>query len=639
MISPWDKKRRIDWKPLEIDASTSMQVSNGDFCCPSGYTITTDFVSMQEASSLLSELDLGPWKWEGFAQRRRVQRFEESSENLPDMLQQLMFRFSSTTGRHPQHVVVEDYPFVGVNPSTTNAVVTTYESFSLCESCSTEQQQQEQGGGDSYCGCFVGQVCLANPAKQHMNRPKRRAAECWQLRSPNDWTDILLEPGTLHLKQGTALWDWRYQLSRGTDCQTNDRVVIVKFYKLPQTHHQQQASSPAIPVNPTVEMPPLPEVLTIVVTTSPIKSNPSTELLERTFETFALGGRAFESCPKVIVCDGCRVLGEVSHESSSSNNNNNNSNGDHNNNNHNNVSRKHANAKQALRNGIATAAQAENYRLFKEALQRLCREADDSSPFFRTRVEELPTRHGYGFALRHALQNCVETPYVCVIQHDRTFMRATPVEEVTKAMWRNPTVLKYVGMSMRSNLTYRDIFLSKYGKAAYDQLTPQVLRLPELLLDAKDYGPNSHSTDSLTVQNEKINKSIKTVSHAYWGSSQNLEQQAWLKEHPVPEGRHQLTLTPTLFWYDNTHVCQTAHYRDFVFDPELKMVARGGFVEDKLSPNIIKSVERLGLADGHARFGCYLLDDHSGLFFTGHLDGGNFMTEAERRNRSLKGRG
>ncbi len=54
------------------------------------------------------------------------------------------------------------------------------------------------------------------------------------------------------------------------------------------------------------------------------------------------------------------------------------------------------------------------------------------------------------------------------------------------------------------------------------------------------------------------------------------------------------------------------------------MVARGGFVEDKLSPCLIRSCERLGLRAGHAKFGCYLLDDHSGVVFTGHLDGGTY---------------
>ena len=72
-------------------------------------------------------------------------------------------------------------------------------------------------------------------------------------------------------------------------------------------------------------------------------------------------------------------------------------------------------------------------------------------------MEELSERHGYGFALRHALRHCVSTPYVCVIQHDRTFMRTTPIKETVEAMWNNSKV-KYVGMSMRSNLTYGDIF-------------------------------------------------------------------------------------------------------------------------------------------------------------------------------------
>lgn len=60
------------------------------------------------------------------------------------------------------------------------------------------------------------------------------------------------------------------------------------------------------------------------------------------------------------------------------------------------------------------------------------------------------------------------------------------------------------------------------------------------------------------------------------------------------------------------------------------MVARGGFVEDKLSPVLKRTVERLGLKEGHSRFGCYLLDDHAGVPFTGHLDGGSYITQAQR---------
>ena len=65
------------------------------------------------------------------------------------------------------------------------------------------------------------------------------------------------------------------------------------------------------------------------------------------------------------------------------------------------------------------------------------------------------------------------------------------------------------------------------------------------------------------------------------------------------------------------------------------MVNHGGFVEESVSPIIVKAVERLGFAEGHNLFGCYILDDHSGYFFTGHLDGGNYMTEEVRKERFL----
>jgi hypothetical protein len=118
------------------------------------------------------------------------------------------------------------------------------------------------------------------------------------------------------------------------------------------------------------------------------------------------------------------------------------------------------------------------------------------------------------------------------------------------------------------------------------------------------------------------------------GSQQNADHLEWIISNPPPPGMCQLSLTPTFFWYDNVHICETAHYRDFVFHPSYKMVVRGGFVEDKLSPVIKKTVERLGLVQGHARFGCFLLDDHSGMFFTGHLDGGSYLTPEQKKARS-----
>ena len=181
---------------------------------------------------------------------------------------------------------------------------------------------------------------------------------------------------------------------------------------------------------------------------------------------------------------------------------------------------------------------------------------------------------------------------------------------------------------------YRDIFLGKYGKSAHRDLAKLVLRPPELRLDPTLYGP-AVPVESIQVYGphvnniDKLQKNLQALAVNYRKSNQNKTS----SEGPSgtgSDGKHQLTLTPTLFWYDNTHIVETAHYRDFVFNEKYRMVARGGFVEDKLSPVITRSVERLGLKDGHAKFGCYLLDDHSGLFFTGHLDGGAFITSSER---------
>jgi hypothetical protein len=140
----------------------------------------------------------------------------------------------------------------------------------------------------------------------------------------------------------------------------------------------------------------------------------------------------------------------------------------------------------------------------------------------------------------------------------------------------------------------------------------------------------SHSLSHSPFALLQLRGNIDALAKTYRKSAQYLELQEILERHPVESGKHQLTLTPTLFWYDNTHICDTAHYRDFIFHPSYKMVAKGGFVEDKLSPVLKRTVERLGLKEGHSRFGCYLLDDRSGMFFTGHLDGGSYMTAAKR---------
>jgi hypothetical protein len=385
------------------------------------------------------------------------------------------------------------------------------------------------------------------------------------------------------------------------------------------------------------EVIPLKDLLTIVVTTSPIISNPCTDMIEKVFSTFYFAGHDFAtSCPKVIICDGHRILDDTDEDSSTDYNNNNNK-----------VTRKHSNAKQALRNGIATQQQAKNYIEFKRRLHSLCSTSTKSNNlstfklFQNTKVVELTERHGYGFALREAVRHHVHTPYVCVIQHDRTFLRSTPVWETVQAMRKNSSLLKYVGFTMKSNLMYHDIFMSKYGRRSYDIVkTTMVQRPTDLLLSNSIYGSNGISCQEIlsntNTNNRRGNESLLSLQKTYMSSESYQAYKEWLlckqqqQSNDCINDVTQLSLIPTLFWYDNIHIAETSHYRDFVFNDSSKMVARGGFVEDKLTQVMVRQVEKLGLVEGHRMFGCYLLDDHSGFFFTGHLDGGRYMSDEAR---------
>eukprot|EP00957_Ditylum_brightwellii_P143928 10967112-Ditylum_brightwellii.AAC.1 len=214
---------------------------------------------------------------------------------------------------------------------------------------------------------------------------------------------------------------------------------------------------------------------------------------------------------------------------------------------------------------------------------------------------------------------------------------------------------------MRSNYAYRDIFTGKYGRSAGDTLGDMVLRPESLKLDGSVYGPHGIGLQIMmnAAKSKKLRENFENSIKTYRGTTQYLSHVEWEEtqennllvkemeeqtedttcilsnkdnkdEKKNKPNKQQLSLTPTLFWYDNTHICETSHYRDYIFNPTYKMVARGGFVEDKLSPVITKSVERLGLRDGHDKFGCYIVDDHSGLFFTGHLDGGSYIDKEEK---------
>jgi len=661
-----------------------VEVSNPSVPLPhNGLQVLSNFVSREQAIRLHAELSEERYEQgattEGFdGPRRRVFAYhfnkkDSDSDEIPSTLVELHQHLKDLTGLEASDVKIEEYsPRIRKTEGTSTLaydpkLMSTFAIPNRDDPCPCQKREHDIDPSEtddniasSLCSCFVVEIPLllnyhqANSSTddllQNWNVPEKRAAVCWHLRSSQHWTDVRLHPNTAIIRQSELLKDWRSSRvvkTKTTCCAAASGAVedpsatirVIRFFRLPNdAAYSSSATDHSLRFGyiPTPDdemrriqrlqtpMPPLSDLLTIIITTSPIKSNPSTEVLERAMETFVFGGSDFAyECPKVIVCDGFRPQHDGDEQRSTSNK----------------VSRKHNNLKQAMRNGIVNQEQADNYRQFKQNLQNLCSAARASNePFnlFRSAtVVELEERCGYGFALRHALRHCVQTPWVCVIQHDRTFMRPTPVYETVHAMWLHSNI-KYVGFSMRSNLMYKDIFLAKYSlqQAQQQEWNDMVLRVPELRFSAFEYGPDSASTRAMTFASAKLQKNIAALAESYKGSHQATIAEPIVDDHDTDNDapkQHQVTLTPTLFWYDNVHICETEHYRDFIFHESYKMVARGGFVEDKLSPVIKRTVERLGLRDGHSRFGCYLLDDHSGTFFTGHLDGGSYVTHGQRQ--------
>ena len=88
------------------------------------------------------------------------------------------------------------------------------------------------------------------------------------------------------------------------------------------------------------------------------------------------------------------------------------------------------------------------------------------------------------------------------------------------------------------------------------------------------------------------------------------------------------SLIPLLQWYDSTHICSMKHYRDFVYRGGL--VARGGFVEDKLGQYQLKRIKERGLS-AHAEFAQFVLDDGVEKPMVSHLDGHDSRVLAKMR--------
>mmetsp|Transcript_94971 Transcript_94971/g.207720 ORF Transcript_94971/g.207720 Transcript_94971/m.207720 type:complete len:438 (-) Transcript_94971:505-1818(-) len=163
--------------------------------------------------------------------------------------------------------------------------------------------------------------------------------------------------------------------------------------------------------------------MSVLITTSPVPSNPSTMMLEAVLASFSrIPG--LSGCPIVLVCDGFRYSG-----------------------------------KSTWKAGQVTEDAAVAYEEYKKNLEGLL-ESKILPP--GTKIVILEGRNGQALAVKAGLSQ-VETPFVLVHQHDLEFMFDFNLPRVLDVLEDESNDVKYVGMPLLTNLHYEAIAYQHHG--------------------------------------------------------------------------------------------------------------------------------------------------------------------------------
>lgn len=334
---------------------------------------------------------------------------------------------------------------------------------------------------------------------------------------------------------------------------------------------------PEFPPASGSSMAPISEALTVIITTSPTPSAPSTELLDTILASF------HEHCPVLLDCNVVVVLDTYDRIEPAN----------------------------RLKKGSVTAEGAQNFPAYKdnvktlvlrefagiEALENLILVEEDGqaeygSPCIPTNFTALKIRKtedqrvifiepseriGFGLAVRSALR-LVETPYVWVQQHDWNLIVSIPIQSIVDVMAASDSSeeapVKYVCLPSPRMLGYADSG------------------------HVKPFASLRESTMTLK------------------------------RDFSVASSPHTISLTPLFFWHDKTHVASTQHYLNRVFPSRLAMT-RGAFIEDHIGQRARNQMKE-GL---FKKWACWLYYPEGGtLQCLRHLHGRTWRgKEAERK--------
>lgn len=164
-------------------------------------------------------------------------------------------------------------------------------------------------------------------------------------------------------------------------------------------------------------------LVTVVVTSSPSCWHPSTQLLEKVFESFKFVDGLYE-CPRIIVLDGYNVR-EI----------------------------------PEVKKGRISQAMADNY---EEYCVRVMAQFQSSS----CRVIKSSSHIGFAFAVKTALEQ-VQTPYAVIIQHDRVFCKQFTHMPRLLQMMEQYSYIRYIGFPCGSSRTHASQILGRYSLSCF----------------------------------------------------------------------------------------------------------------------------------------------------------------------------
>jgi hypothetical protein len=270
--------------------------------------------------------------------------------------------------------------------------------------------------------------------------------------------------------------------------------------------------------------------LTLVLTTSPVPTAPSTELLSSVLESVA------ENCPVLLQCNVIVVFDNYDRIT------------------------EHA----RLKKGCVTADGALSFARYKEnvkllvlqtfghnhdsQMERNTTEVEFGSPFKEENsipcfvsatadehviFVEPQTRIGFSLAVRTALR-LTTTPYVWIHQHDWNVVAPIPI------------------------MTLLDIMM------AYDdhEISPiKYICLPSIRI-------LKYAEQSDNIKFESFRTLTRELKQGFRSNSRDAQHD-------------EISLTPLFFWYDKPHIASTSHYLQRVF-PSRHATKRGTFIEDTI---------------------------------------------------------